>query len=145
MELNNEVITCPVDREQWEAIADEIMMRFNVPHACDAIYGKHVANRKPPKTGTMHHNYKGFYSSVKTAPVDAAYKLMRIGVGRFGSQFDAKIYNQSELRECLEDESIGFPPPSPLPNDVRTFPISSCDITPLAYTHTLKSHTQDVI
>ena len=56
------------------------------------------------------------------ALVDADYKFMLIDVGGFGSQSDARIYNQSELKECLEEGSIGHPPPSPLPNDDQDFP-----------------------
>ena len=122
MELKNDVITCPVDRDTWKEVAEEFMMRWNVPHACGALDGKHVSIRKPPKTGTMYHNYKGFCSIVLMALVDADYKFMWIDVGGFGSQSDAQIYNQSELKECLEDGSIELPPPSPLPNDVQDFP-----------------------
>ena len=122
MELKNEVITCPVDRDAWGPITEEFMMRWNVPHACGALDGKHIAIRKPPKTGTMYHNYKGFHSIILMALVDADYKFLWIDVGGYGSQSDAQIYNQSELKECLEDGSIGFPPPSPLPNDVQDFP-----------------------
>ena len=122
MELKNDVITCPVDRDTWKEVAEEFMMRWNVPHACGALDGKHVAIRKPPKTGTMYHNYKGFCSIVLMALVDADYKFMWIDVGGFGSQSDAQIYNQSELKECLEDGSIELPPPSPLPNDVQDLP-----------------------
>ncbi|XP_041378671.1 putative nuclease HARBI1 [Gigantopelta aegis] len=122
MELNNEVIVCPVDRGTWEEVAEEFLMRWNVPHAYGALDGKRVAIRKPPKTGAMYHNYKGFFSVVLMAVVDADYKFMWIDVGGFGSQSDAQIYNQSELKECLEDGFIGLPPPSPLPNDVQDFP-----------------------
>ena len=122
MELKNEVITCPVDRDAWGPITKEFMMRWNVPHACGALDGKHIAIRKPPKTGTMYQNYKGFHSIILMALVDADYKFLWIDVGGYGSQSDAQIYNQSELKECLEDGSIGFPPPSPLPNDVQDFP-----------------------
>ena len=121
-ELRNEVITFPVDSNALEHVAEEFMVRWNVPHACGALDGKHVAIRKPRKAGTMYHNYKGFHSVVLMALVDANYKFMWIDVGGLGSQSDAQIYNQSELKECLEDGSIGFPAPSPLPNDVQNFP-----------------------
>ncbi|CAG2190044.1 unnamed protein product [Mytilus edulis] len=92
-EYKDEVISCPTDPNDWRAIADEFQKRWNVPHACGALDGKHVAIRCPPKTGSLYHNYK-----------------------------DAQIYNASELKECLEDGTIGFPEPDPLPNDDQNMP-----------------------
>ena len=89
--------------------------RWNVPHACGAIDGKHVAIRCPQNSGSLFHNYKGFFSVLLIAVVDADYKFLRIDVGGYGSQSDAQIYNESELKECLEDGSIGFPDADQLP------------------------------
>ncbi|XP_071177272.1 putative nuclease HARBI1 [Mytilus edulis] len=121
-EYKDEVISCPTDPNDWRAIADEFQKRWNVPHACGALEGKHVAIRCPPKTGSLYHNYKGFFSLVLLALVDADYKFLWIDVGGYGSNSDAQIYNASELKECLEDGTIGFPEPDPLPNDDQNMP-----------------------
>ena len=51
------------------------------------------------------------------ALVDADYKFIWAVIGGMGSASDAHIYNASELKECVEDDSLGFPDPEPRPND----------------------------
>ena len=50
------------------------------------------------------------------ALVDADYKFTWADIGGMGSASDAHIYNVSELKECVEDGSLGFRDPEPLPN-----------------------------
>ena len=61
-EFMEEHLICPTTPEGWKEI--EFMLRWNVPHAIGALDWKHVAIRKPPMSGILYHNYKGFFSTV---------------------------------------------------------------------------------
>ena len=121
-EFKDELIPCPTTEAEWRPLAEEFYRKWNVPHACGALDGKHVAIRRPPQSGTMYFNYKGFFSVVLMALVDANYRFLWIDCGGKGSMSDAQLFNASELKDCLEDGSIGFPSPDPLPNDDEPTP-----------------------
>ena len=118
-EYMDEVLVCPTTPEEWRAIADKFYGRWNFPHTCGALDGKHVACRCPPKSGSLYFNYKGFYSIILLALVDADYKFIWADVGGAGSASDAQIYSDSELKQCAEDGTLG---PEPLPNDTQNAP-----------------------
>ncbi|XP_052809375.1 uncharacterized protein LOC128237834 [Mya arenaria] len=118
-EYLDEVMTPPSTPEAWREIANQFMTRWNFPHCCGAVDGKHVACRCHNSSGSTYYNYKGFYSVVIMALVDADYKFIWAGKG---AASDAHIYNGSELKECINDGSIGFPPAEPLPYDNEDVP-----------------------
>jgi len=112
-EYKDEVITCPTSPE-WTSIGEIFRDRWNVPHAVGALDGKHVAMRKPAKSSSLYYNYKGFFSVVIMTLLDGDYKFLWVDISGYRSMFDAQIFNDSELKECLEDNSIGFPELSPI-------------------------------
>ena len=112
-----EVIACSTTPAEWKEIANEFLRRWNFPHACGALDGKHVACKWTPNSGSTYHNYEGFFSIVLMALVDADYKFIWVDVGPDGAASEAQIYNQCELKEVLQNKTIGFPDPEPLPGD----------------------------
>jgi len=59
-EYVDEVMTTPTTPDGWRLIADEFLNKWNFPHTCGALDGKHVACKCPPKSGSTYYNYKGF-------------------------------------------------------------------------------------
>ena len=70
--------------------------------------------KKSKKTGRDYYNYKGFFSLVTLALVDAEYRFPLIDYGFSGLCSDAQIFNRSHLRDKIEDSSSELPPPKPL-------------------------------
>jgi hypothetical protein len=84
--------------------------------------GKHLACRCPPYTGSQYFNYKGFYSILLFALVDADYKFIWADLSGKGAASDAQVYNESELKQCSDDGTISFSDAEPLPNDNEGVP-----------------------
>ena len=62
-------------------MADQFEKRWNMTHAFDALNCKHVEIKKPPGSGSLYHYYKGFFSIVLMALVDANYKFIWCDLG----------------------------------------------------------------
>ena len=93
--------------EDWKRIEEIFRNRWNVPHAVGAI-------KKPKKSGSEYFNYKGYFSLVLLALVDADYKFLWVNVGASGSSSDAQIFNRSKLKRRIENGALGLPPPETL-------------------------------
>lgn len=119
-EYKDELFNVPLEPEGWVKIARGFETRWNLPHCIGAIDGKHVAIRRPNHSGSVYRNYKKFFSVVMMAVVDSDYKFMTVDVGANGSGSDGGVFHQTELRECLEEGTLGLPPPSPLPGGDRS-------------------------
>lgn len=121
-ELHDEVLKTPRTPEEWKEVALKFGRRWNFWHALGALDGKHVAIQKPPKSGSDYYNYKGFFSIVLLALVDADYRFLWVQVGDPGACSDAQLYNGCQLKRKLDDNTLAVPPDEPLPNDDRPMP-----------------------
>ena len=121
-EYAQEVFRTPTTTDGWREIAQGFQDKWNFPHVCGALDGKHVAIRKPKHSGSIYYNYKGFFSIVILVLCDANYKAIWAHVGAPGSQSDCGIYNESPMFQGIQDETIKLPPPEPLPNDTDDTP-----------------------
>ena len=61
-EFQQEYLVCPIDPEDWKKSEERFRNRWNVPHAVSALDGKHIAIKKPKKSGSEYFNYKGYFS-----------------------------------------------------------------------------------
>ena len=95
-EFQQEYLVCPTDPEDWMKIEERFRNRWNVPHAIGALDGKHIAIKKPKRSGSEYFNYKGYFSLVLLAN---------------GSSSDAQIFNRSKLNRRIENRTLGLPPP----------------------------------
>ena len=72
---------------------------------------------KPAKSGSLYHNYKGFFGLNILALVDADYKFNWADIGHYGCNYDSQLFLDCDLHKHLEDGTLGIPPVKPLIGD----------------------------
>ena len=108
-QVEHQQVTCTTLPEDWLEIASVFRQRWKIPHALGALDGKYIPIRCPQWGGSLYHNYKGFHSIILLALVDGDYKFLWVDIGTAGSSSDARFFKHSNLRNRIEDGSIGFP------------------------------------
>ena len=121
-ELGGEVMIPPHDANDWRRIAQRFQDRWNFPHVLGALDGKHIRIQCPAQSGSYFRNYKGFFSIILMALVDADYRFIWVDVGKNGSCSDAQVFNQCTLKDGLQGNTMNVPPPDPIPHDDRDMP-----------------------
>ncbi|XP_054755503.2 uncharacterized protein LOC129261469 [Lytechinus pictus] len=52
-EYKGEMMKCPTTPDEWRAISDQFIEKWNFPHTCGALDGKHVSCNCPPNSGSL--------------------------------------------------------------------------------------------
>ena len=118
----DEVMKCPRTPEDWRNVAKGFATRWQYYNCGGALDGKHVPIQKPSHAGSMYYNYKKFHSIVLMAVADANYKFIYVDVGAEGSAGDGGTWYRCTLHDAIEQQRVGFPDASPLPNDDTPVP-----------------------
>ena len=79
-------------------------------------------SKKPKNGGSLFYNYKKFHSIILMALADANYKFLYIDIGAEGGAGDGGTWFKCTLNEAIEQDRVGFPLDSPLPNDDTPIP-----------------------
>lgn len=114
-ELHDSAFPTPT-AQTWATAVKEFAEQWDYPAAMGALDGKHIACVCPSNTGSRYYNYKGFYSVVLLALVDANYKCLIYDLGASGRSSDAGIFMTSGMKTFLEERDEDFPGPIQLAN-----------------------------
>ncbi|RVE43202.1 hypothetical protein evm_012151 [Chilo suppressalis] len=112
----------PTQAEEWKTIANDFGAMHQFWNCCGALDGKHVGIKKPAASGSMYYNYKGFYSIVLMALVNAKKEFIMIDVGTKGRVSDGGVLFYTKFWEMYQQDILNLPEPSALPNTRQTFP-----------------------
>lgn len=116
------IFQIPRSEAEWLECSRHFEDNWNFPHCLGALDGKHVVVQAPPNSGSQFYNYKGTYSIVLMALVDAEYKFLYIDVGCNGRVSDGGVFNNCSLATALEDNCLGVPCNRPLKGRNKAIP-----------------------
>ena len=103
-EFQQEYLVCPTDPEDWKKIEERFRHRWNVAHAVGAQDGKHIAIKKPKKSGSEYFNYN-ISTSISYTSLQYQWRVGRMTICKFVPQVCKAILKefQQEYLVCPTD------------------------------------------
>lgn len=121
--LRKEYMRFPGSEFDWMQIAETFSTKWNFPQCLGAVDGKHIRIVCPPNSGSYYFNYKGYFSIVLMAIVNADYEFTLVDVGTNGRISDGGVIENTTFYEKLKSNCLHIPTASAVPgcNDVLPF------------------------
>ena len=105
------IFQTPSTEEEWMKIADAFEEKWNFPNCIGAMDGKHIVIKQSKNSGSYFFNYKGTFSIVLLALVDAEYKFLYVDVGCNGRVSDGGVFRNALLSRVMEENFLAIPAP----------------------------------
>jgi len=87
----------PHNPQKWLTISTEWEEKWNFPHCIGAMDGKHIITQCPINSGSEYINYKGTFSVVLMALVDANYNFLYADIGCQGRISDGGVFRNTNI------------------------------------------------
>ena len=127
------IYMAPLTVNDWRQIEHWFSTRWNFTNCIGALDRKHIMMRSPPNSSSMFHNYKGFFSIILMALVNADYWFVYIDVGNYGSNGDGGIFKANSFGQNFMDRHLNLPGPKQLPGFPRGGALSHCIVADKAF------------
>ncbi|CAH1993097.1 unnamed protein product [Acanthoscelides obtectus] len=106
----------------WKKIANYYNNLWNFPMCLGSMDGKHIIIQSPKFSGSEYINYKGTFSIVLFAIVDANYNFIYVYIGCQGRISDGGVFKNSGFAKALDKSMLNFPQPTILPGRQKPVP-----------------------
>lgn len=106
----------PNNSVQWQKLANDHKMEL--PN----VRGKHVVIQSPKYSGSEYFNYKGTFSIVLFAVVDANYNFTYVYIGCQGRISDGGVFKNTCFAKSLSKEMLSLPQNTSLPERQKPVP-----------------------
>nr|CAI5846691.1 unnamed protein product [Callosobruchus analis] len=103
----------PTTPEEWLTVAQRFETVWDFPNCVGSMDGKHIALQAPVNSGSEYHNYKGFFSIVLFALVDADYNFLFVDIGCQGRISDGGVFQHSVLYHKIAGEELNLQKDAP--------------------------------
>lgn len=95
--------------DEWKAIAEDFERRWDFPNCGGAIDGKHIRITQPANSGSTYYNYKGYFSIVLMAVVNANYEFIFLDIGKNGRSSDGGSLRNTPFYDKLTTNTLHLP------------------------------------